>query len=145
MILKSSLLLEIVKIMLHFKMTWIYFINSHFFGGWGLMLPSVNICISVQLTIMVIDNGTSHKNLGILFDSHLRFHDHSTEVTAKANWVLGVIKKSFEYLESTMLTKLFTMLVWHILEYSNAIWGPHFVLDQRKVENYSKEPAICFH
>ena len=60
-----------------------------------------------------IDSMTSHKDLGILFDSHLRFHDHPTDsqVTAKANQVLGMIKKSFEYLDSAMLTKLFIMLV----------------------------------
>ena len=33
-----------------------------------------------------------------------------------------------------MLTKLFTAFVRPTLEYSNAVWGPFFVLDQRKVE-----------
>ena len=33
-----------------------------------------------------------------------------------------------------MLTKLFTVFVRPTLEYDNAVWGPFFVLDQRKVE-----------
>ena len=45
-----------------------------------------------------------------------------------------MIKKSFEYLDSVMLTKLFCELVQPILEYSNVIWGPYFILNQRKVE-----------
>ena len=45
------------------------------------------------------------------FDDQLKFHDHTTQVTTKANRVLGLIKKSFEYLDSTMLTDLFTTLV----------------------------------
>ena len=52
----------------------------------------------------------------------------------KVNQVLGMIKKSFEYLDSDMLSKLFTTLVRPILEYGNAIWRPLFTLDQSKVE-----------
>jgi len=33
-----------------------------------------------------------------------------------------------------MLNRLFKTLVCPILEYGNAIWGPHFILDQRKIE-----------
>ena len=60
------------------------------------------------------------------------------KVTTKAKRVLGMIKKSFEYLDSDMLSKLFTTLVRPILEYSNAIWGPLFTLDQRKVETVQR-------
>jgi len=54
MILKSFLLLEIVKTMLCFKMTWIHFINGHYSGNWILTLQSENIYILAQLTIMVV-------------------------------------------------------------------------------------------
>ena len=33
-----------------------------------------------------------------------------------------------------MLTKLFCALIQPILEYGNAIWELHFILDQRKLE-----------
>ena len=72
---------------------------------------------------------TSHSDLGILFDSQLKFHDHTAQVTTKANQVLGLIKKSFDYLDPIMLTQLFSTLVRPILEYNNAIWGPHCALD----------------
>ena len=55
----------------------------------------------------------------------------TTEVTAKVNKVLGMVKRSFEHLNSC---KLLTTLIRPTLEYSNPIWGPHFILDQRKVE-----------
>ena len=38
-----------------------------------------------------------------------------------------------------MLSKLFTTLVRPILEYGNAIWGPLFTLDQRKVEKVQRQ------
>ena len=90
------------------------------------------------LNTTVIDTVSSHKDLGILFDNNLRFHGHSTEITTKANRVLGMIKKSFEYLDPGILTKLFTTLVRPILEYNNPIWGPHFMLDQRRVEKIQR-------
>ena len=37
-----------------------------------------------------------------------------------------------------MLTKLFTAFVRPTLYYSNAVWGPFFVLDQRKVEKVQR-------
>jgi len=30
---------------------------------------------------------------------------------------------------------LFKILVRPIIEYGNTIWGPHFILDQRKLDN----------
>ena len=60
---------------------------------------------------ILINIVTSHSNLGILFDDQLKFRDHATQVTTKANRVLGLIKKSFEYLDSTMLIPLFSTLV----------------------------------
>ena len=41
---------------------------------------------------ILIDIVTSHSDLGILFDNQLKFHDHTTQVTTKANRVLGLIK-----------------------------------------------------
>jgi len=54
--------------------------------------------------------------------------------SAKANKILGIIEKSFEHLGINMVLKLFTALIRPILEYGNFIWGPHFVLDQRRIE-----------
>ena len=85
-----------------------------------------------------IDINATHSDLGIVFDDQLKFHHHTTQVTTKANRVLGLIKKSFEYLDSTMLTCLFNTLVRPILEYNNPIWGPHYILDNRKVEKIQR-------
>ena len=87
---------------------------------------------------------TAHKDLGVLLDHHLKFHNHTTEVTAKANRMLGMIERSFEHLDSSMVTKLFTAKGCPTLEYyGNAIWGPHFVLDQRKVERIEPLSYCC--
>ena len=73
---------------------------------------------SYYLNHTTIDTTATHKDLGILFDECLKFHDYTTEVTAKANKVLGMVKRSFEHLNSCKISKLFTTLVRPILEYT---------------------------
>ena len=58
---------------------------------------------SFYLNGTVVDSVSSHKDLGIVFDNHLKFHDHTIEVTAMTNHLLGIIRNSFEYLEPDML------------------------------------------
>ena len=73
------------------------------------------VCVPVILTMylngVLVDIATTHSDLDILSDDQLKFHDHTTQVTIKANQVLGMIKKSFKYLNSTMLINLFSTLV----------------------------------
>ena len=86
------------------------------------------------LNCIMIDSVGSQKDLGILFDHQLKFHSHTTDVTAKANHLLGLIRRSFDHLDSDMLVKLFVTLVRPTLEYCNSVWGPSCILDQRKIE-----------
>ena len=65
-----------------------------------------------------IDTTTTHKDLSILFDECLKFHDHTTEVAAKVNKVFGIV---IEHLDFYMVSKLFTTLIRPILEYGNPI------------------------
>ena len=62
---------------------------------------------SYYLNGIKIDYVKSQKDLGIFFDHQLKFHLHTTDVAAKANRLLGLIRKSFNYLDLDMLVKLF--------------------------------------
>ena len=39
-----------------------------------------------------------HKDLGVLFDQSLKFHSHVAKAIAKINMILGLIKRSFVFL-----------------------------------------------
>ena len=98
---------------------------THSFGGYylnGVSLDSVNC----------------HKDLGIIFDANLKFHQHTSEVAMKANRVLACTKKSFIDLNEFVLSQLYKSMVRPILEYGNVIWGSHNVLDQRKLEGVQR-------
>ena len=83
----------------------------------------------------------SVKDLGIIIDPSLKFHIaciHTSTVTARANRMLALINKSFEYLSTNMLLQLYKSFVRTILEYGNTVWGPVFVLDQQSVEKIQR-------
>ena len=93
-----------------------------------------NYCIDGN----VITSTESVKDLGIAVDSSLKFHNHTAIVTARANRILAVINKSFEYLNTNMLLQLYKSFVRPILEYGNIIWGPQFILNQQSVEKFKE-------
>jgi len=81
-----------------------------------------------------IDITTTHRDFGIVFDYQLKFHIHWLVLPIKLTKFLDWFKRCFEYLNFTMLTHLFSTLVQPILKYNNPIWGPHYIVDKKKVE-----------
>ena len=67
---------------------------------------------------------------------------YTTDVAAKANHLLGLIRKSFDYLDPDMLVKLFVIatfvcLLWNseLLQFGR---GPLFILDQRIIKKVQR-------
>ena len=86
-----------------------------------------------------IQPAQSVRDLGVVIDQDLKFHEHTSIVlTNKANRVLRLIKRGFTYLDSDMLVHLYKSMVRPILEYGNIIWGPHYLMDQRIVETIQR-------
>jgi len=78
---------------------------------------------------------TAEKDLGVIIDQNLKFHQHAAAAADKANRILGFINKCFEHLDVDTLPLLYKTLVCPILEYANALWGPYYITDR----NYLKE------
>ena len=82
---------------------------THSYGGYylnGILLDSVDC----------------YKDLGILFDTGLKFHQHASEVAMKANRVLACMRRGFINLNESVLLRLYKSMVRPILEYGNVIW-----------------------
>ena len=64
------------------------------------------------------------KDLGIHIDPKLTFSIHCEKKVSTANRILGMIRRSYTYLDELSLTKLYTTLVRPHLEYGNGAWSP---------------------
>ena len=81
---------------------------------------------------------TSEKDLGVYVDTELTFEKHIKTVVNQANRMLGLIRRSYTYLDSQSLLKLYTSLVRPTLEYANAAWTPILRRDQILLENVQR-------
>ena len=56
-------------------------------------------------------------------------------VVSKANQILGLIRRSFTYLDIKLLKQLYTSMVRPYLEYGNAVWHPRYRKDIELLES----------
>ena len=81
---------------------------------------------------------SQEKDLGIIIDNKLKFHEHVSYAANKANSILAIIRKTFAALDSSAFKALYTTLVRPHLEYGNTIWGPTYALDCLAVERVQR-------
>ena len=65
----------------------------------------------------------------------MKFSRHVQIQVGKANRMLGLIRRSFTYLDANTMRALFTALVRPYLEFSNTAWHPQFEKDKKLIEN----------
>ena len=104
----------------------------------SLHLGKANIKTQYSMGGIPISQVEQEKDLGVIIDSQLKFHNHTSAAINKATRILAMIKKSFILLDNTTLALLYKSMVRPHLEYGNVIWGPHYSLDQQAVEKVQR-------
>ena len=84
-----------------------------------------------KLTVM-------EKDLGILVDSALSFEEHINTKVKKGNSMMGMIRRSFQFLNIKTFLPLYTALVRSGIEYGQAIWSPYKMKDIEKIEGVQR-------
>ena len=99
-------------------------------------VPFTNI---VQLSDTVLEEVKEFKDLGILTNNGLSWNSHIDMITAKANRMLGLIKRTCMDLkdESTLKT-LYCSLVRSNLEYCSVVWSPFTKRNVNKLERIQR-------
>ena len=67
----------------------------------------------------------SEKDLGVTFGTNLQLEEHILEKIRKANAIVGLIRRSFSFLDCVLFKKLYTTFVRPHLEYAQSVWAPH--------------------
>ena len=70
-----------------------------------------------------LEQSTSEKDLGVTIDNKLLFREHISKKSAIANRNLGIIFKSFTYLDKEMFLCLYKSLVRPHVEYATTVWS----------------------
>ena len=77
----------------------------------------------------------SEKDLGVTIDMELNFEDHILSKVNKANSIMGLIQRSFSFLDKHLFKKLYVTFVRPHLEYAQAVWSPHLSKYINIIEN----------
>ncbi|MES9879908.1 MAG: reverse transcriptase family protein [Sedimenticola sp.] len=88
---------------------------------------------SVNLEIV-----SEEKDLGITFQQNLKFSSHIASKVNKANSMLSLIVRSFDYIEKDTFLMLYKAMVRPHIEYGNTIWYPFLRKDIISVEKVQK-------
>ena len=78
---------------------------------------------------------TEEKDLGMKFDSSLKFEVHIAGKVKKANRTLGIIRKTLRFLNDETLKLLLCSMMRPHLEYASSLWSPRLVKLTTMVEN----------
>ena len=81
---------------------------------------------------------TTEKDLGIHIDNKLSFKEHINLKAKKANKVLGLIKRSFNYIYEPMFLILYKSLIRPQLEYGSNVWSVIYKKEEAKLENVQR-------
>ena len=90
---------------------------------------------SIVGTVQLEETELDHeKDLGVHIDPELKFSKHVERQVNKANRILGLIRRSYEYIDMEVMKKLFTSLVWPHLEFRNVACTPRLEKDRNLIE-----------
>jgi hypothetical protein len=78
-----------------------------------------------------LETTTAERDLGVWVDDTMSSDSHVGYAVSKANQILGLIRRTFTYMDADLMKKLYISLVRPHLEYANVIWHPHL---KRQVE-----------
>jgi hypothetical protein len=87
---------------------------------------------------VTLESVEPEKDIGVTIDSKLNFEKHIQTQVNKANQIVGIIRKSFKYLDFKTFCLLFKSLVRPILEYASSVWNPYKTKDIEAIENVQR-------
>ena len=80
----------------------------------------------------------AEKDLGVTIDDKLKFREHITQKVNIANRNLGIIFRTFSYMDKEMFLNLYKSMVRPHLEYATQIWSPIYKKDKVILENVQR-------
>lgn len=91
--------------------------------------------VGYRMAAMELKETTEEKDLGVWMDNTVKASCHVNHAVSKANQLLGLIRRTFTYMDAALMKQLFTSIVRPHLEYANVVWHPHLKKDIELLES----------
>jgi hypothetical protein len=101
-------------------------------------LGNSNPSFQYKMGDTTISEVQEEKDLGVTFDPTLKFSIHCNSIANKANSVVGVMKRAFDFMDRSMFLLLYKALVRPRLEYANSVWNPRLKKDIELLERVQR-------
>ena len=85
-----------------------------------------------------IERVSSERDLGVIMDKALNFSEHISSKINKANRILGLIFRTFTYMDKEMFLNLFKSIVHPHVEYAVTVCTPLYKKDMAAIENVQR-------
>ncbi len=85
-----------------------------------------------------LEYSTCEKDIGVHIDNKLKFDTHINLKINKANRTMGIIRRTFDYMDKEIFCQLFKALVRPHVEYANQVWAPHLKKHRDAIENVQR-------
>ena len=103
--------------------------------GWITEVPLYH----VSYPDMKSKQTSAEKDLGVVIDQNLKFHQHAAAVATKANRILGLISKCFKHLYVDSLPILYKTLVCPIFRICKFCMGVYNITGKKMLEKSAEE------
>ena len=104
-----------------------------------------NLKFDYQLNENVLEETTLEKDLGVYVTPDLQPATHVSKVAAKANSMVGWIKRTFSYMDIDMFKALYPSLVRSHMEYAVQAWSPQLKKDILVLEKVQQRATKLVH
>ena len=92
-----------------------------------------------------INQVSEQKDLGVIIDNKQKFIPHIQAMVKKANRNLGIIKRTFSYLDKTVFLNLYKSIVRPHLEYASTVWSVLYKKDCISIESVQRRATRMVH
>jgi len=86
-------------------------------------------------TSVALETTNLEKDIGVHVDNELKFDRHMEIQCGKANRILGLIRRTFTYINKDSIKQLYTALIRPVLEYGHVITYPRYKKSAILLEN----------
>ena len=80
----------------------------------------------------------NEKDLGVIIDQNLTFRDHITSKVNIVNRYVGIVFRTFTYIDQEMFLNLYKSIIRPHLEYATPVWSPLYKKDKIIIENVQR-------